>query len=64
MRREMIQYPNADKFYSIYRGEMQYQINLRQAMFKYISELVKDENILNIIHPDLKTRYQSQTYEE
>lgn len=57
MRRELLQYKSADSFSPIYRDEMQYQINLRQAMYNYLAESIKDGNMANILHVDLKTRY-------
>ena len=57
MRRELLQYKSADSFSPIYRDEMQYQINLRQAMYNYLAESIKEGNMANILHVDLKTRY-------
>ncbi len=57
MKREMMQTPSSDKFLSVYRNEIQYQIAIREAMFTYLSDAIKDFDIQNIIHVDLKSRY-------
>ena len=57
MRREISQYPNADSFYPIYRDEMEYQIALRKAMHDYLAEVIKNGDITNVVHLDLRARY-------
>lgn len=57
IKRSMQKYIEPEKFYSIYRQELLYQLKLRQSMSDYISESVKDQNVLNVLHTDLTTRY-------
>ena len=57
MRRELSQFPNANSFYPIYRDEMEYQIALRRAMHDYLAEVIKNGDITNVLHVDLRARY-------
>ncbi len=50
---------NPQDFYSIYRDELSYQLALRKAMFDYLSEAIREDRVVNIIHTDLRTRYQN-----
>lgn len=56
IKRELLQFPNADGFYSIYKNELEYQIGLRKAMHDYLAECIKDGEVFNAIHLDLKSR--------
>jgi hypothetical protein len=62
LKRELMGNKDASEFYSIYRQEYKYQYKLREAMYKFISESLEDKNILNIIHTDLKTRYNNSSH--
>ena len=57
MRRELSQFQNANSFYPIYRDEMEYQIALRRAMHDYLAEVIKNGDITNVLHVDLRARY-------
>ena len=56
IKRELLQFPNADGFYSIYKNELEYQIGLRKAMHDYLAECIKDGEVFNVVHLDLKSR--------
>ena len=62
LKRDLMGNKDASEFYSIYRQEYKYQYKLREAMYKFISESLEDKNILNIIHTDLKTRYNNSSH--
>ena len=57
LKRNMLSPVDVDRYYSVYRDALRYQINLRKAMAQYVSEGIKDYNIINILHTDLLTRY-------
>ncbi len=57
LKRNMLTPVDVDRYYSVYRNALRYQINLRKAMAEYVSEGIKDYNIINILHADLLTRY-------
>lgn len=47
---------NSKNVYSIYRGELQYQIALRESMYNYMKEYIKDGNITAFIDNGLGIR--------
>jgi len=49
---------DAESFSSLYRSELKYQLNLQSAMRRYLAEAVKDGNTINILHTDIKSRYE------
>ncbi len=50
-----------EEYYSVYREEYRYQLKLRQAMYKYLAEKMEDKNTTNIMHVDLRTRYNNHS---
>ena len=56
---------NPQEFYSIYRDAASFQFALRKAMFGYLSDAIKENHIVGLLHTDLRTRYQnpSEPYE-
>ena len=45
--------------YSFYRSEMEYQMKLRNAMSEFLSKSVRDDDIVNIMHTDLVSRFKA-----
>ncbi len=57
LRRKLDEYENIGRFYSIYRNEMEYQRALRKAMYDYVTEIIRDDDIMASMPLDLRTRY-------
>jgi len=57
LKRELVGNKKPENFYSIYRQEFKYQLKLREAMYTYLADALADKNIFNIIHYDLRGRY-------
>jgi len=59
LKRETISPLELAKYYSAYRDALEFQINLRTAMYDYLADAIKDGNIINILHTDLRSRYEA-----
>ena len=62
IKRRLVGNKDVEDFYSIYKQEYKYQYRLREAMYRYISEGLENKDIINIIHTDLRTRYNNCNY--
>ena len=58
LKRETISPLELTKYYAAYRDALEFQINLRNAMHDYLAEAIKDGNVINILHNDLRSRYE------